>query len=632
MREVDIVLVMDQNYLIPTSVTIWSAILNKKESSHYCFHIICNKFTPDIKYKLRAFESESVKVELIECKTYGFDKLHNPSKSSYCVASPTALLKFKIADLLPTKEKALYIDGDVIIRSDLSKLFETNLSYYFAGVVPDTGSLYSNNPIVKKYKKYFNSGLMLLNLQKLRECQASQTLFELKKNSSNESLMDQNVFNEFFNGRVKLLDVSYNVLYVNLVRSRDKFTIEQFNKKFKTKHQALESISQTAKIVHYSSKDKPWKYSNVPLSDEWLDYYYKYCSHFGYNSSVVKTELSLNCRNDSKYLPAQRRDITVSLTTFPDRINIVHLPITDILNQTIKVKQVVLYLSLNQFPKGKEGLPEALLNLESKGLLIKFVEDDLRAHKKYFYAFRDYSNDLIITIDDDLRFDPFLIERLLLAHYMHPRAIIASRVHLMTGNVKEEKVNPYSEWRKEFNGWINIPSHQLFATHGAGTLFPPHCLNLERLCNAEEIKKLSLAADDIWLKVNEVLSNVQIVLAYPHKKLELIEGSQEQALWKSNVTQNENDRQLDNVLIKYNKISSNCTVVGRIFQSSPYPNEEIKSQKGQAKAIELFDSRNDYKDLYLQQKDRNQRLKNSVSYRIGRIITYIPRRIIALLK
>ena len=33
------------------------------------------------------------------------------------------------------------------------------------------------------------------------------------------------------------------------------------------------SIRKESVIIHFSSKDKPWKNSNVPLSKEWASYY-----------------------------------------------------------------------------------------------------------------------------------------------------------------------------------------------------------------------------------------------------------------------------------------------------------------------------------------------------------------------
>ena len=634
MSVVNIALIMDQQYLIPTSVTIYSIVANKKKDTKYRFYVISDMFNIDLCRKLKAFSAENIEINLIQHDTTGFEKLHDPSKSSYCVASPTALLKFKIADLLKNLEKCLYLDGDLIVRTDLSNLFNVNIDEHVAAIVEDTGSLYSGNKTVKKYKNYFNSGVMLLNLKKLREENASEKLFDLKKASHQESLMDQNIFNEYFCGRVKLLDVSYNCLYVNLVRSRSKFSLDEYNKKFHKHYKDIKDIARDAQIIHYSSKDKPWKYSNIPLADEWQSYYFRYCNHFGFDSGNLQLDTSKNYRNDEEYLPQIRENIIISLTSFPDRIKTVHFPIEDALNQSIKPEAVFLYLSKEQFPKLEKDLPQDLLNLQRNGLRIIFVEEDIKAHKKYFYAFKNFSNKIIITIDDDLRYDRFMIERLIISHYKNPRAIIASRVHLITGNRNKESIDPYSEWRKEYNGWINIPSHQLLATHGAGTLFPPYCINIERLCNLDDIKKLSLAADDMWLKVNEVLSNTPIVLAATHKKLNIINGSQETALWKTNVTKNENDIQLNKILNKYNRINSKETVIKRIFESSPFPNKKYQSNEGAANNFTK-----DFKaklalcqEELAFQKERNARLKNTLTWKIGKIVTFIPQIIFSLLR
>lgn len=639
MKKVNIALITDQNYLIQTAVTIFSAIENKNLDSEYTFYIACNCFNVDICRKLKAFQAEAVKIKLVECNTEGFEKLHSPKENSYCVASPAALIKFNLPNLLKEIDKVLYLDGDIIVREDLSDLFNIELESSFGAVCPDTGSLYSGNANVKRFKNYFNSGVMLLNLKKLREEKATDKLFELKMQSKNESLMDQNVFNEYLNGKVSLISPEYNCLYVNLVRSRNKFTIKDFNEKYHTKFKNLKEIAKKAKIIHYSSKDKPWKFSNIPLADEWFKYYCKYCAQFGYDSSKLRLELSNNYRNDAEYLPDIRKDIVVSLTTFPARIKTVHLTINDILNQTIKPDLIVLYLSKDQFPNGKLDLPKELLTFEENRLTIKFVEDDLRAHKKYLYAFQDYSDKLIITIDDDLRFDRFLIERLIISHYQNPRCIIATRVHLITGNIKKEELNPYRDWRKEYNGWINIPSHQLFATHGAGTLFPPHCINLRRLCNVSDIKSLSLAADDMWLKVNEVLSNTKIVLAYPHHKLNLIDGSQDEALWKTNVIKNENDIQLKNILEKYNRINSKESVIKRIIECAPFPNADVRkkaqtnySDSNNNQIQDLIKITKTYRDELEELRANCQKLKNSTSWKVGRIVTFVPRFIIKLVK
>ena len=41
------------------------------------------------------------------------------------------------------------------------------------------------------------------------------------------------------------------------------------------------------------------------------------------------------------------------------------------------------------------------LDQQKRGLTIRFCED-LKAHKKYYYAFKEYPDDIVITVDDDV--------------------------------------------------------------------------------------------------------------------------------------------------------------------------------------------------------------------------------------
>ena len=81
--------------------------------------------------------------------------------------------------------------------------------------------------------------------------------------------------------------------------------------------------------------------------------------------------------------------IIVSLTTYPARIKTVWMTIACLLNQDYKNMRVILWLSKEQF-HDLSGLPSYLQKLQKKGLVIKFKEDDLRSHKKYYYAFSEY--------------------------------------------------------------------------------------------------------------------------------------------------------------------------------------------------------------------------------------------------
>ena len=257
------------------------------------------------------------------------------------------------------------------------------------------------------------------------------------------------------------------------------------------------------------------------------------------------------CRNkallkkDFRYAP----EIIVSFTSFPARIGTVYKTLSSIYKQTMLPSKVILWLAKPQFPKMDEELPESLLEYKQLGLDIRWVEEDLRPHKKYFYVMQEYPDALIITIDDDLLYDPYMIETLFTSYLHFPEAVSSVRSHLM---VQDEtgKIASYAKWPKEFSGVVGVPSLQLFSTSGAGTLYPPRCMDAE-VFNMENIKKTALNADDLWLKIMQLRKGTPTVLVRDNEKLRIVAGTQEVALQNANVYQDANDKQLKNILDIY---------------------------------------------------------------------------------
>ena len=104
-------------------------------------------------------------------------------------------------------------------------------------------------------------------------------------------------------------------------------------------------------------------------------------------------------------LTEHRERILVSFTSFPKRINKVWLVVESLLRQSYKPDLVILWLSKEQF-ESLNVLPARLLNLQKRGLMLKIKEGDMRSHKKYYYALREYPNYVIITVDDDIIYSP----------------------------------------------------------------------------------------------------------------------------------------------------------------------------------------------------------------------------------
>lgn len=240
------------------------------------------------------------------------------------------------------------------------------------------------------------------------------------------------------------------------------------------------------------------------------------------------------------------RKLYVSLTSFPARIGYIADALSTIINQTRPADDIEVWLSTDEFPEGDASLPDALAALVEDGsVTICWVDGNIMAHKKYLYAFRAHANDLVVTFDDDLRYDRETLETLWYSYLWHPRAVSSVRSHAMLFAENGSPL-PYQLWPKEALGVIGRPSLQLLATGGAGALYPPDAMQSplfdERLC-----MEVSPHADDLWLKAAQVVARVPVVIARDHVDLRYIPGSQSTKLYDLNGPGGGNDVQLEHI-------------------------------------------------------------------------------------
>ena len=243
--------------------------------------------------------------------------------------------------------------------------------------------------------------------------------------------------------------------------------------------------------------------------------------------------------NYKKYCELRSKRLIVSLTSYPARIGGVAAALGTILDQTHPADEIVLWLGNEKFPNKTDDLPAELRKLVDSGqVTIKWCKD-LKPHTKYFHAFKQYSDDVIVTVDDDILYVPTLLEELYDSYLLHPDAVSAARVHLIR-SAKDGTALPYSEWTMEADGLLYEPSMQLLATGVGGVLYPPHLI-VKEVLDEVAIIKTCLGADDLWLKAMELISDVPVVCTGIYKGLEYVPDSQKVGLLYENVHQDVND-------------------------------------------------------------------------------------------
>lgn len=228
------------------------------------------------------------------------------------------------------------------------------------------------------------------------------------------------------------------------------------------------------------------------------------------------------------------KTVIVSLTSFPARIENVWITIATLLNQNYKNMKVMLWLSRDQFTS-LDILPKRLLALQKYGLEINLVDDDLRPHKKYFYAMQKYPDNDIITVDDDILYNPELVSSLVECSKTNPGCVICHR------GVKIGK-GSYSTWKPALDS--KQPSHNIMPTGIGGVLYPRNCYDKARIFDVDAIKKTCLHGDDLWLNLMTRSIGTMVVLSGFHTGLVTILSSQQSALCNVNIGNNRNDQQI----------------------------------------------------------------------------------------
>lgn len=340
MSNIELAFIMDGNYIKQTMTAIMSIIKNKNSETSIVFNIILVDVDKAelISAEISKLESQCIKFNYIKSSSRKYAHLHTFKDGQPCVATTAALLKFDLPQLLPHLEKVLYLDGDILVTKDLTDLYEVELEDNLVAAVIDSGSIYYQHKYVKSVVNYFNSGVMLLNLEKMRTGNYTQQLIDKKLASKDSLLMDQNIFNLVFDGKVKLLPIKYNFLYVSLVRAKSKYKIEDINTLYETNYLNLREAYEDALIIHFSSKDKPWKYTTVPAALEWNRHYRLMQSKLNFHDECMNTKLYEKCQTNQ----INNKDIKVSVIVPVYNLDKYLMPsISSISNQSLQDIEII---------------------------------------------------------------------------------------------------------------------------------------------------------------------------------------------------------------------------------------------------------------------------------------------------
>lgn len=243
------------NYVKYMDVAITSLIENANKNYNYKIVVLHNGISAKNLEILNEHNDKNFTMEFADVENE-LSKVKNilPNKLHFTLASYYRLF---IEKMYPNIDRAIYLDCDIVVPGDISKLYFTDIGDNLFGAVNEQNCFLT--PIMTTYTievtgidphKYFNTGVLLMNLKEIRKFKLLETFVNMMITYNFESpMVDQDYLNNICRKRVKLLPNGWN--------------------KESVPGQELEGELY---IKHYAFGNKPWTTNEVEYFDLFWDY------------------------------------------------------------------------------------------------------------------------------------------------------------------------------------------------------------------------------------------------------------------------------------------------------------------------------------------------------------------------
>lgn len=279
MKNINLFYAVDDNYVPFLAVTIRSMLENASKDYNYNIKILYTSLSKENMEKVtKEFDGEAeidfidVRAELAEIKK------SIPVRDYF---SDATYYRMFIPMMFPELDKALYVDSDTIVVGDISELYNIDLEDNLVGAAPE-GVIqelalcqeYVERVVgIDTYKEYFNAGILLMNLDKIRKEHIIEKFVQLLGMATYRIIQDEDYLNKLCKGKVKYFDANWNRMPVEKWKIHD---------------------TKSIKLIHYNLTFKPWIFDNVPYEE----FFWKYAKKTSFYELIRKNKE--NVTNEKK--------------------------------------------------------------------------------------------------------------------------------------------------------------------------------------------------------------------------------------------------------------------------------------------------------------------------------------------
>ena len=261
MKKINLFFAIDDNYCPFLSIAVHSILKNASRDYKYDIYVLHNGMADENKSIIENQIKDDASIEFVDVLEFVDMKEKLDLLADKLVTrdyyTKTTYYRLFIPNMFPNLDKALYLDVDIVVNGDISKLYNVELGNNLVGAIPD--SAVQNTPVFVDYvenalgvkgDRYFNAGILLMNLKQMREEDFEGKFIDLLGKYSFRVAQDQDYLNVLTKDRVEYIDYSWNVMPIpnNICSS------EEIN------------------LIHYNMLWKPWIFKGTLYEDIFWNY------------------------------------------------------------------------------------------------------------------------------------------------------------------------------------------------------------------------------------------------------------------------------------------------------------------------------------------------------------------------
>lgn len=263
-HEIPVFFTIDDNYAPFLAVALNSAVQHADPARQYVAIVLHQGLNETNTARLKALERPHFRIELTPMQA-NFealdDRMSNRLRCDYFTL--TIYFRLFIPAMFPQYDKGIYIDSDVVLTEDVAKLFDIDLGDRVIGACNDLSIAdipplvaYTETAVGVHHTEYVNSGVLLMNLKKLREYDLEGHFLHLLNTYHFDTVApDQDYLNAMCNGRILYLDEAWDAM----------------------PNEARPPLAHPC-LIHYNLFSKPWCYDGI----QYGDIFWQYAADSGY--------------------------------------------------------------------------------------------------------------------------------------------------------------------------------------------------------------------------------------------------------------------------------------------------------------------------------------------------------------